>query len=209
MKIKEFVEEYNKRVPKLKEQFLKDNLKINTYVPYVRKDANAQIVAEKTTFEQEFYTKEDGSTGVRNTGKIRVNTSMQALLFCRVIIENYTNLEITDKDKFYEDYDLLNESGILSELINEYEGHPAMIPYSELEELKRMIISKREDILTNYASPQNYIANQIDKVLEIVNKLEPVLNKASIYLKDLDDDKLTRLEKIIKSVVDYFNMEKK
>lgn len=209
MKIKEFVEEYNKRVPKLKEQFLKDNLKINTYVPYVRKDAIAQIVAEKTTFEQEFYTKEDGSTGVRNTGKIRVNTSMQALLFCRVIIENYTNLEITDKDKFYEDYDLLNESGILSELMNDYEGHPSIIPYSELEELKRMIISKREDILTNYASPQNYIANQIDKVLEIVNKLEPVLNKASIYLKDLDDDKLTRLEKIIKSVVDYFNMEKK
>ncbi len=204
MKIKEFVEEYNKRVPKLKEQFLKDNLKINTYVPYVRKDAIAQIVAEKTTFEQEFYTKEDGSIGVRNTGKIKVNTSMQALLFCRVIIENYTNLEITDKDKFYEDYDLLNESGILSELMNDYEGHPSIIPYSELKELKRMIISKREDILTNYASPQNYIANQIDKVLEIVNKLEPVLNKASIYLKDLDDDKLTRLEEIIKSGVGVF-----
>lgn len=204
MKIKEFVEEYNKRVPKLREQFLKENLKITTYIPYVKKEAIAQIVAERTTFEQEFYTKEDGSTGVRNTGKIKVNTSMQVLLFCRVVIENYTNLEITNNDKFHEDYDLLNKSGILSELINDYEGHPSMIPFSELEELKRMIISKREDILTNYTSPQNYIANQIDKVLEIVNKLEPVLNKASIYLKDLDDDKLTRLEEIIKSGVGFF-----
>lgn len=209
MKIKEFVEEYNKRVPKLREQFLKENLKITTYVPYIKKDALAQVVAERTTYEQEFYTKEDGDTGVRNTRKIKVNTSMQVLLFCRVVIENYTNLEITDNDKFHEDYDLLNKSGILSELINDYEGHPSMIPFSELEELKGMIVSKREDILTNYATPQNYISNQIDKVLEIVNKLEPVLNKASIYLKDLDDDKLTRLEEIIKSGVSYFNMEKK
>ena len=37
MKIKEFCKEYSNRIDKLKEDYLNDNLHINTYIPFLNK----------------------------------------------------------------------------------------------------------------------------------------------------------------------------
>ena len=94
MTIKNFVNEYTKRADQLKEQYLKENLKITSYVPFLRKDAIAQVIVDRSTYKYENYTKEDGTIGNRKTDKIQINSITQYILFCRVLIENYTNLEI-------------------------------------------------------------------------------------------------------------------
>ena len=131
--VKQFCKEYSNRIDKLKGDYLKENLKITTYLPFIKKDALAQNIVNATTYKFEDYTKEDGTTGRRRTNQIQVNSTAQMLLFYRVIIENYTDLEV-ETEGFYEEYDALNESGVLFELTADFEGHPSLIPASEISE---------------------------------------------------------------------------
>ena len=56
MKIKEFCKEYSNRIDKLKGDYLKENLKITTYLPFIKKDALAQNIVNATTYKFEDYT---------------------------------------------------------------------------------------------------------------------------------------------------------
>ena len=73
MKILDFVERYNNTANNsLKEQLL-SKIKITPYVSIIKKDAYAQLIVDKTTFEQEAYDA-NGKTKYRKTDKIRVNS---------------------------------------------------------------------------------------------------------------------------------------
>ena len=105
MYIKEFTEKYSAiATDRLKEDYLKDNLHIKTYLPFIEKDALAQSIIDATMYKFEDYTKEDGTIGRRKTNQIQVNSTAQMLLFYRIIIENYTDLEV-ETEGFYEEYD--------------------------------------------------------------------------------------------------------
>ena len=176
MKIKEFCKEYSNRIDKLKGDYLKENLKITTYIPFIKKDALAQNIVNATTYKFEDYTKEDGTTGRRKTNQIQVNSTAQMLLFYRVIIENYTDLEV-ETEGFYEEYDALNESGVLFELTADFEGHPSLIPAKEISELRGMIKMKQEDEIFNTTEIHNYIAEQIDRFSNLANIIsKPVMD---------------------------------
>ncbi len=200
MKIKEFVEGYMNYTDSLKGEYLEENIKIVNYLPFLKKDVLAQKIVEVTTYQFENYTKEDGTIGRRKTNKIHINSTSQTLLFYRVLIENYTNLEIETKG-FYEEYDLLNESGLLEELVLNYEGHPSLIPAKEIEELRTMVKMKQDDILFNYSNPQNYISEQIERVTEVGSViLRPVLDKLAIELENLDDAKVNKIVKALEKI---------
>ena len=162
MTIKEFCKEYSNRIDKLKGDYLKENLKITTYLPFIKKDALAQSIIDATMYKFEDYTKEDGTTGRRKTNQIQVNSTAQMLLFYRVIIENYTDLEV-ETEGFYEEYDALNESGVLFELTADFEGHPSLIPAKEISELRGMIKMKQEDEIFNTTEIHNYISSQVER----------------------------------------------
>ena len=197
MKIKEFCKEYSNRIDKLKGDYLKENLKITTYLPFIKKDALAQNIANATTYKFEDYTKEDGSTGRRRTNQIQVNSTAQMLLFYRVIIENYTDLEV-ETEGFYEEYDALNESGVLFELTADFEGHPSLIPAREISELRGMIDLKQRDTITNQYEIHSYISNQIERITEVGSVvLKPVLDKLATELENMDDEKITKLSKVL------------
>ena len=197
MKIKEFCKEYSNRIDKLKGDYLKENLKITTYLPFVKKDALAQNIVNATTYKFENYTKEDGTTGRRRTNQIQVNSTAQMLLFYRVIIENYTDLEV-ETEGFYEEYDALNESGVLFELTADFEGHPSLIPASEISELRGMVDLKQRDIMTNQYEIHSYISNQIERITEVGSVvLKPVLDKFATELENMDDEKITKLSKAL------------
>ena len=197
MKIKEFCKEYSNRIDKLKGDYLKENLKITTYLPFVKKDALAQNIINATTYKFEDYTKEDGTTGRRRTNQIQVNSTAQTLLFSRVIIENYTDLEV-ETEGFYEEYDALNESGILFELTANFEGHPSLIPAKEISELRGMIDLKQRDIMTNQYEIHSYISNQIERITEVGSiVLKPVLDKLATELDNMDDSKIEKLSKAL------------
>ena len=204
MKIKEFCKEYSNRIDKLKGDYLKENLKITTYLPFIKKDALAQNIVNATTYKFEDYTKEDGTTGRRRTNQIQVNSTAQMLLFYRVIIENYTDLEV-ETEGFYEEYDALNESGVLFELTADFEGHPSLIPAREISELRGMIDLKQRDIMTNQYEIHSYISNQIGRITEVGSVvLKPVLDKLATELENMDDGKIekftNKVEKLLKRV---------
>ena len=195
MKIKEFCKEYSNRIDKLKGDYLKENVKITTYLPFIKKDALAQNIVNATTYKFENYTKEDGTTGRRRTNQIQVNSTAQMLLFYRVIIENYTDLEV-ETEGFYEEYDALNESGVLFELTADFEGHPSLIPAREISELRGMVDLKQRDIMTNQYEIHSYISNQIERITEVGSVvLKPVLDKLATELENMDDEKITKLSK--------------
>lgn len=197
MKIKEFCKEYSNRIDKLKGDYLKENLKITTYLPFIKKDALAQNIVNATTYKFEDYTKEDGTTGRRRTNQIQVNSTAQMLLFYRVIIENYTDLEV-ETEGFYEEYDALNESGILFELTADFEGHPSLIPAKEISELRGIIDLKQRDIMTNQYEIHSYISNQIERIAEVGSVvLKPVLDKLATELENMDDSKIEKLSKAL------------
>ena len=197
MKIKEFCKEYSNRIDKLKEDYLKENLKITTYLPFIKKDALAQNIVNATTYKFEDYTKEDGTTGRRRTNQIQVNSTAQMLLFYRVIIENYTDLEV-ETEGFYEEYDALNESGVLFELTADFEGHPSLIPAREISELRGIVDLKQRDIMTNQYEIHSYISNQIERITEVGSVvLKPVLDKLATELENMDDEKITKLSKVL------------
>ena len=195
--VKQFCKEYSNRIDKLKGDFLKENLKIAPYLPFIKKDALAQNIVNATTYKFEDYTKEDGTTGRRRTNQIQINSTAQMLLFYRVIIENYTDLEV-ETEGFYEEYDALNESGVLFELTSDFEGHPSIIPANEISELRGMIDLKQRDIMTNQYEIHSYISNQIERITEVGSVvLKPVLDKLATELENMDDEKITKLSKAL------------
>ena len=176
--IKQFCKEYKNRVPQMQDSYIKDNLVITPYVPFVRKDALADILVKRSTYEYENYTKEDGTVGSRPTDKIKVNSVVQYILFCRVIIENYTNLTV-ETEGFFEEYDALKECGLLDKLMISTETRTSLIPIDEIAEFRSLISMKQSDIMTNYCEPHNYVNSLVERFGDIIDVLaKPIMDKA-------------------------------
>lgn len=197
MKIKQFCAEYMNRVDRLKDQYLRDNLKITAYVPFVRKDVLAQKLVDISTYKYEDYAKEDGTIGRRKTSNIHVNSTVQYLLFCRLIIENYTNLEV-ETEGFFEEYDALKQSGLLDKLMVGSENESPLIPMGEIAEFRTIVDMKQKDEMTNYATPQSYISSQVNRFEELIGViLKPVLEKLSDQLENLDEKDIEKISKAL------------
>lgn len=176
--VKQFCKEYSNRIDKLKGDYLKENLKITTYLPFIKKDALAQNIVNATTYKFEDYTKEDGTIGRRMTNQIQVNSTAQYLLFCRLVIENYTNLTV-ETEGFFEEYDALKECGLLDKLMISTETRPSLIPMDEIAELRSLISMKQSDIMTNYCEPHNYVNSLVERFGDIIDVLaKPIMDKA-------------------------------
>lgn len=176
-KIKEFCENYkNRATDKLKNDYLKENLKITTYLPFIKKDAIATVLVDRSTYKFESYTKEDGTIGSKKTDEIKVNSVAQYLLFCRVVIENYTNLEV-ETDSFCEEYDALKQCGLLDKLMVGSENVPPMIPADEIGELRMLTDMKQKDEIFNHTEIHNYITEQINRFSNLANVIsKPVMD---------------------------------
>lgn len=178
MTIKEFVEKYNQiATDRLKEDFVKNNLKITTYLPFLTKMTLADKLAKVTTLD-------------KDTGNINVKSDINYLLFCRSIIENYTDLQVETKG-FYEEYDSLNESGLLDKIMQ-------MIPEKEITEFKMICDIKKDDIIFNQSTPKAFINQQIERVSTILGvTLKPVLDKLATELENMDEKDIEKLSKAL------------
>lgn len=177
MKLLEFVEKYNSTVNNtLKEQLL-SKIKITPYVSIIKKDAYAQLIVDKTTFEQESYD-DNGKTKYRKTDKVRVNSVAQYIQFCRAVIELYTDLEIDEDDKgFINGYDALKSSGLLDILMVGSDKVDPLIPMSELSEFKTILTMKQSDTQFNETTTQAFISKQIDRISDLTEVIiEPFVN---------------------------------
>ncbi len=205
MRIKDFVEKYNViSIESLKDDFIKDNIEIVNYIPFIKKDALAEKLINVSTYEYEDYTDESGKANRRKTDNIKINSVIQYLLFCRIIIENYTNLEV-ETDGFYEEYDALKQSGLLDKLMVGTENRPSLIPMEEIVELRSIIDMKSRDVMTNYVTPQAYISNQVERFGTLLSvALKPVLDKIATSIENMDEKDIekfgNKIEKALKRV---------
>lgn len=191
MKLLEFVEKYNDMANNtLKEQLL-SKIKITPYVSIIKKDAYAQLIVDKTTFEQEAYD-DNGVTKYRKTDKIRVNSVGQYVQFCRAVIELYTDLEIDDDDKgFIKGYDALKSSGLLDILMAGSDKTDPLIPMSELSEFKTILSMKQSDVQFNETTTQAFISKQIGRISDLANAtLTPLVNVVSNKLDEIPKEDL-------------------
>ena len=193
MKLLEFVEKYNNMANNtLKEQLL-SKIKITPYVSIIKKDAYAQLIVDKTTFEQESYD-DNGVTKYRKTDKIRVNSVAQYVQFCRAVIELYTDLEIED-GSFIKEYDALKSSGLLDILMVGSDKADPLIPMSELSEFKTILTMKQSDTQFNETNTQAFISKQIRRISDLANAtLTPLIDVVS---KKLDEIPKEDLDKVI------------
>ena len=191
MKLLEFVEKYNDMANNtLKEQLL-SKIKITPYVSIIKKDAYAQLIVDKTTFEQEAYD-DNGVTKYRKTDKIRINSVAQYVQFCRAVIELYTDLEIDDDDKgFIKGYDALKSSGLLDILMVGSDKTDPLIPMSELSEFKTILSMKQSDVQFNETTTQAFISKQIGRISDLANAtLTPLVNVVSNKLDEIPKEDL-------------------
>lgn len=192
--IKTFCKEYNNRAnDTLKKQYIEDNLEITPYVSIVKKDAYAQLIVDRTMFEQESYDS-NGEIKYRKTDKIRVNSVAQYIQFCRVIIELYTNLEIED-GSFIDEYDALKSSGLLDLLMVGSDKADPLIPMSELSEFKTILTMKQSDTQFNETTTQAFISKQIGRISDLANAtLTPLMD---VVGKKLDEIPKEDLDKVV------------
>ena len=195
MKLLEFVEKYNNMANNtLKEQLL-SKIKITPYVSIIKKDAYAQLIVNRTMFEQESYD-DNGVTKYRKTDKIRVNSVAQYVQFCRAVIELYTDLEVQEDDKgFIKGYDALKSSGLLDILMVGSDKADPLIPMSELSEFKTILTMKQSDTQFNETTTQAFISKQIGRISDLANAtLTPLVDVVS---KKLDEIPKEDLDKVI------------
>ena len=193
MKILEFVERYNNMAnQQLKDRFVKEKIKITPYISIIKKDVYAQLIVDKTTFEQESYD-DNGITKYRKTDKIRVNSVAQYVQFCRAVIELYTDLEIED-GSFIKEYDALKSSGLLDILMVGSEQRDPLIPISELSEFKTILSMKQSDTQFNETTTQAFVSKQIERISDLANAtLTPLMDVVSKKLDCLSNDELRNI----------------
>lgn len=200
MKILELVKKYNSyNNSTLKASLLKD-IKITPYVSIIKKDTYAQLIVDKTTFEQEAYD-DNGKTKYRKTDKIRINSVAQYVQFCRAVIELYTDLEIDEDDKgFIKGYDALKSSGLLDILIVGSEQREPLIPMSELSEFKTILSMKQSDVQFNETTAQAFISKQIGRISDLANAtLAPIVDIISKKIDGIPKEDLLKVVEMAKS----------
>ena len=178
MLIREFVEKYEAiATDRLKEDYIKDNLHTKTYLPFLTKVTLADKLAKVTTLD-------------KDTGNVNVKSDANYLLFCRMIIEQYTDLQI-ETEGFYEEYDLLNESGLLDKIMQ-------MIPEKEISEFKMLCDFKQKDLITNQYEMHSYISNQVTRFGELIGlTLKPIMEKFSDQLENMDEKDIDKIAKAL------------
>ena len=185
MKIFDFIEKYNAiATDRLKEDYLKENLKITTYLPFLTKVTLADKLAKITALD-------------KDTGNVNVKSDVNYLLFCRMIIEQYTDLQV-ETEGFYEEYDLLNESGLLDKIMQ-------MIPEKEIAEFKMICDMKKSDLLQNKYENHAFIADQVERFGTLIGvTLNPVLEKISGQIENMSEEDVekfaNKFEKLLKRV---------
>lgn len=182
MKILEFVKKYDAMpTQQMKNNFIKNNLKIKSYVSFLTKDAIINNLLKITMTSKE-------------TGNIRVNSSAEYLLLTRIFIEQYTNLTV-ETEGFFEEYDELKKSGLFNILLVGNDTTAPLIPYEEIVEFKHILNIKKADYMTNKYEIHSFITEQIERIKQLGKVLfAPFIEALS---KKVDEIPKEELDKIV------------
>ena len=177
MMIKEFVEAYKsqrfimtKNGANEKSEYLKRELEIKTYIPFKKKREIAEMVVEKNIEVIDGIKKYDSISGYIGL----IVASIMA----------HTNLKFSSDP--VADYDLLAESGLLSQVIAEFQGS-----HDEIDILVKMALAM--ELEDNSVSA--LIGHFLDKIIKMLDGVSGALKDkfADFGLDDINEEDLARL----------------
>ena len=196
--IKDFVKGYENCVDIAKKRYISEKLEVINYLPISRKDAIAIVIANRTMFKQEKYINDNGEEKIRRSDEFYINSFNQYLLFCKEVIEEYTNL-VFEEVNFMNEYDLLKKSGLLDTLMIGTDKEAPLIPISEISELKTIIDMHKSDVMTNYYEPHAYVSRQVERFGTLLNTFaEPLINVVKEKLDGLSEEDLGKIVEFAK-----------
>lgn len=186
MKILEFVKKYNTMsTQQMKDNFIKNNLKIKSYVPFLTKDTIINNLLKITMTD-------------KKTGNIRVNSSAEYLLMTRIFIEQYTNLTV-ETEGFFEEYDELKKSGLFNILLVGNDTTAPLIPCEEIIEFKHILNIKKADYMTNKYEIHSFIIEQIERIKQLGKVLfAPFVEALSKKVDEISKEDLNKIVEFAK-----------
>ena len=162
MTVREFVEKYKNVNEKLDQySFIEDHI-VKKYLPYIQKVALAKTLNDATMYKWVESTDENANPTKVKTDQVKISSHIRNLLIKRMVIENYTDLEV-EESSFYNEYDLLQECGVMDWILE--------FVKVDIREFKSVCDMIRDDTLKN-----EYEMNaQIIKIADMLgNKFDPV-----------------------------------
>lgn len=163
IKVQELVEEYNK-LQKLQKTYDFRKRIVRTYLPYTEKIGLIKRVVQSTSY-----------VDVNGKSTYMRNTNGMLFFFFIGLIEKYTDVEI-DMKKITAEYDLLTESGVLTELVN-------AIPESEITVLRGMLDMERDDLEFNTRSLVAFLETKFEAFSLANDSIAKILEKPEVQAK--------------------------
>jgi hypothetical protein len=182
MTITEFVDGYNKIVSdKLKEKYIRDNITIESYIPFTDKLNRANKIAKVSTHE---YDKDGKEIGVK------VNSTSRYLLFILNSIDLFTNIDV-DFSNVIKEYELLDENDLISEISE-------LLPVKQLQDFQTLLNLAVDDILENELSTHAFISSQVTRFSSLISAvLKPTLETLGQNITELDDETVDKLKNAV------------
>ena len=176
MTIFEACKQYNAiATDELKAQFINSNIKITPYVPFIVKDTLINKLFKISMYD-------------KKTKNIKVNSSVEFILYTRMLIEQYTDLTI-ETEGFFEEYDELKKSGLFTVLFGDFNTNtPPLIPIEEIEEFNNLIAMKRKDIITNEYELHAFINERMNRFMDVMKVLQPISDEVFTRLNETETD---------------------
>ena len=166
----------NKFQPDAIGDFIRANVKIKTYIPFMDKKQIAEMVINNNISEEH---------GIK-----RVSPTGQFIGFIMAMITAHTDLEV-DTDDPIADYDALSESGLLEIIISQFERD-----YSECDVVLKMVLaSEMEDNNFNVVVARflDGILDKLDGVGDGIKNMFEGIDLKSILGADFKKEDLVKL----------------
>ena len=168
----------SKMNPNAVSEYLKKNLEIKTYVPFVEKRELCKEVIE-------------ASCSTKN-GIVTVDSVSRYILFTIAILAKYTNLEFNSDEKYdsLDEYDELCESGLLDAILDVIGDE-----YVKCNNLLNMMI---KDVIDNNNTIEAVLTSFSNGVLTKVNDIaDVVLEKIETMDLDLSQIDIDKFESLL------------
>lgn len=197
IKIADLVKKLSSMKEAEKLDYIKKNIKSESYVPWAEKVVLATNIVNATTYSLE--KKEDRK--LHPTSVIEVNSNNRLVLFVMRVIDKWTNIQFSEDDKdFMKDFDDLNRLGVIDIIMNPKNG---IIPARELNEFNTVVENCYSDTMTNSYENHAFISNQITRITDVAKVLiEPLVEK----LDGMNDKQIDKLLGTLDKAVSKFKI---
>jgi hypothetical protein len=169
--VEEFCKKYNETNLEQVKQSLLEKVMNPHYVPYEMKITICEKIIENSYYKK-------NNDGVK---KLHINSPAQYMLYCLWLVKQYTYIEV-DLSKSLEEFNMLNECGLIDCIIDE-------IPEKECMEFDNVLDMIKNDVIKNEYEIHAFISNQVERFGELFGHVtKPALDRFSEVLENMDEN---------------------